>query len=74
MGILCSGLAYVLFFRLIQHAGPTRALAVTFIVPLFALLYGNLFLGEQITPWMLACGAVVLLGTALSTGLLQRLE
>ncbi|WP_287914844.1 DMT family transporter [Tibeticola sp.] len=74
VGILCSGLAYVLFFRLIQHAGPTRALAVTFIVPLFALLYGNLFLGEQITPWMLACGAVVLLGTALSTGLLQRLE
>jgi len=44
---------------------------VTFAVPVFALLYGAVFLGERVTPWMLACGAVIVCGTALSTGLLK---
>jgi drug/metabolite transporter (DMT)-like permease len=71
LGLLCTGIAYVLYFRLIEQAGPARALAVTFLVPVFAIVYGLLFLGEQVTPWMLACGAVVVCGTALSTGLLK---
>lgn len=71
LGVLCTGVAYILYFRLIEQAGPARALAVTFAIPVFAILYGALFLGEQVTPWMLMCGAVVLLGTALSTGLLK---
>ncbi len=71
VGVLCTGIAYILYFRLIESAGPARALAVTFLVPVFALVYGALALGEQITPWMLGCGAVIVLGTALSTGLLR---
>jgi drug/metabolite transporter (DMT)-like permease len=71
LGVLCTGVAYILYFRLIEQAGPARALAVTFAIPVFAILYGALFLGERVTPWMLACGAVVVLGTALSTGLLK---
>lgn len=71
LGVLCTGVAYILYFRLIEQAGPSRALAVTFAVPVFAILYGALFLGEQVTPWMLACGAVIVCGTALSTGLLK---
>jgi drug/metabolite transporter (DMT)-like permease len=71
LGLLCTGVAYVLYFRLIEQTGPARALAVTFLVPVFALLYGVLFLGETITPWMLACGMVIVCGTALSTGLLK---
>jgi drug/metabolite transporter (DMT)-like permease len=71
VGVLCTGVAYVLYFRLIETAGPTRALAVTFIVPVFAVFYGALFLGEQVTGWMLTCGAVIVCGTALSTGLLR---
>ncbi|MFI4928528.1 MAG: DMT family transporter, partial [Burkholderiales bacterium] len=71
LGVLCTGVAYILYFRLIEQAGPARALAVTFAIPVFAILYGALFLGERVTPWMLMCGAVVLLGTALSTGLLK---
>jgi drug/metabolite transporter (DMT)-like permease len=70
-GVLCTGLAYILYFRLIEQAGPARALAVTFLVPPFAVLYGALFLGEAVTPWMLLCGAIVVFGTALSTGLLR---
>ncbi len=71
VGVLCTGLAYVLYFRLIEQAGPALALAVTFVVPVFAVFYGVLFLGEAVTGWMLLCGAVIVCGTALSTGLLR---
>lgn len=71
VGVVCTGIAYVLYFRLIERVGPARALAVTFVVPVFAILYGVLFLGEEVTPWMLGCGVVIVLGTALSTGLLR---
>ena len=69
VGVLCTGVAYILFFRLIEQAGPARAVAVTFVVPVFAIIYGALFLGEQVTPWMLVCGVVIVCGTALATGL-----
>jgi drug/metabolite transporter (DMT)-like permease len=71
LGVLCTGVAYILYFRLIEQAGPARALTVTFAIPVFAILYGALFLDEQVTAWMLVWGSVVLLGTALSTGLLK---
>jgi drug/metabolite transporter (DMT)-like permease len=71
VGVVCTGIAYILFFRLIEHAGPPRALSVTFLVPVFAVLYGVTFLGETVTPWMLGCAAVIVCGTALSTGLLR---
>ncbi len=70
-GVLCSGLAYIVFFRLIENAGPPRALSVTFLVPVFALFYGALFLGEVVSMWMLVCAVVIVCGTALSTGLLK---
>jgi drug/metabolite transporter (DMT)-like permease len=71
VGILCTGLAYILYFRLIERVGPAKAMTVTFLVPVFALLYGSLFLQETLTLHMLLCGAVVVLGTSLSTGLLR---
>ena len=71
LGVLCTGIAYILYFRLIEQAGPSRALAVTFALPVFAIFYGALFLGEPVTTWMLMWGTVVVLGTALSTGLLK---
>jgi len=71
LGVLCTGTAYVLYFRLIEKAGPARAVTVTFLVPVFAVLYGTVFLGESVTPWMLLSAGVIVCGTALSTGLLQ---
>ena len=70
-GVLCTALAYILYFRIIANAGPSKALAVTFLIPVFAVLIGALFLGEAITLWMLLCGAVIIAGTALATGLLK---
>jgi drug/metabolite transporter (DMT)-like permease len=71
VGVLCTGVAYVLFFRLIDKVGAAGALTVTFLIPVFAVLYGVVFLGESVTAWMLICGTVILLGTALSMGLLK---
>jgi drug/metabolite transporter (DMT)-like permease len=71
LGVLCTGIAYVLYFRLIESLGPARALTVTFTVPIFAIAYGALLLGEAITPRMLLCGLVVLVGTTLATGLVR---
>ena len=71
LGLLCTAWAYVLFYRLIAEAGPAKALTVTFMVPLFALLYGALLLGEKVTPAMAGYGLVILLGVALSTEFIQ---
>lgn len=69
LGVLCTAVAYILYFRLIARAGPARALSVTFAIPVFAMLYGALLLGEVVTPWMLVCGVVIVVGTSLSSGL-----
>lgn len=71
LGVLCTGIAYVIYFRMIERAGPTRALSVTFGIPVFALLYGAVVLDELITAWMLLCGVVIVLGIGFSTGLVQ---
>lgn len=71
LGVACTGIAYILYFRLIEQAGPSRALAVTFVIPVFAVFYGVVFLGETVTGWMLFCAAVIVCGTALATGLLK---
>ncbi|WP_153074923.1 DMT family transporter [Paraburkholderia bonniea] len=73
LGIACTGIAYILFFHLIAVAGPTRAITVTFVIPIFGILWGTLFLGEQVSIGMLEGCAVILLGTALATGAIKRI-
>ena len=63
--LLCSALAYLIYYRLIASVGPTKALTVTFLIPVFAMFWGFLFLGEAITGSMLAGCAVILVGTFL---------
>ncbi len=71
LGVLCSGVAYILYFRLIEKAGPARALTVTYLVPVFAVAYGVALLGESVKLWMLLCGTIVLAGTSLASGLIR---
>ena len=66
---LCTALAYILYFRLMSRVGPTNAVSVTFLIPLFAMLWGALFLGESITAQMVLGGGIVLVGIALALGL-----
>ena len=72
VGVFCTAIAYVLFFRLIERLGAATSLTVTFLIPVFANIYGVAFLDETITVWMLVCAPVILLGTALSLGLLGQ--
>ena len=71
LGVACTGIAYILYFRLIEEAGPQRTLTVAFLIPVFAVFYGAVFLREIITPWMLFCAVVIVCGTALATGLVS---
>ena len=65
LGLLCGAVAYLLYFRLIADIGATRALTVTYLIPVFGVLWGALFLGETLTLTMLAGGVLVILGTVL---------
>lgn len=69
LGVLSTGLAFILYFRLIAHAGATRAMSVTFLIPVFGMLWGMLALDEAVTLSMLAGTAIILVGTALAAGL-----
>lgn len=61
LALLCSALAYLLYFRIVVEIGPSKALTVTFLIPLFAMLWGWLFLQEAVTSSMLfGCVLVVL--------------
>jgi drug/metabolite transporter (DMT)-like permease len=71
LAFACTGVAYVLYFRLIAHVGPANAIAVTFLIPVFAIVWGWLFLGEGMTLAMLVGCAVILVGTGLTTGVLK---
>jgi drug/metabolite transporter (DMT)-like permease len=73
LGVLCSGIAYILYFRLIEEVGTTSALTVTFLNPVFGILWGALFLGEVVGWYTVAGSAIVLVGTALVTGFVPRL-
>ncbi|PTR03925.1 threonine/homoserine efflux transporter RhtA [Paraburkholderia sp. GV068] len=73
LGVACTGVAYMLFFHLIAVAGPARAITVTFVIPIFGILWGALFLGEGVSAGMLEGCGVILVGTALATGVIKRL-
>jgi drug/metabolite transporter (DMT)-like permease len=66
LALASTALAYLIYFRLIADVGPSRALTVTFLIPLFGVLWGSLFLGERLTPSMLGGGALIVAGTAMS--------
>jgi len=60
LALLCSSIAYVLYYRLIADIGPTRALTMAFLMPAFGMLWGALFLDEPITlPMIAGCALVI---------------
>jgi drug/metabolite transporter (DMT)-like permease len=74
LGVACTGIAYILYFRLVNRAGPAKALTVTFLIPVFALIYGVAFLNETVTLSMVLLGVMVVFGTALSSGILPKVK
>ena len=71
LAVLCTRLAFVLFFRLMARVGPQRAVTVTLLIPVFGMLWGALFIDEQVTVLMLVGSGIILLGTGLATGVVR---
>ncbi len=67
IGILCSGIAYLLYFKLIKDVGAASALTVTFLIPVFGTLWGILFLGEHLTLNAAIGMLIIIIGTAMVT-------
>jgi len=71
LAAVCTSLAYVLFYRLLARIGSTRSMAVLYLIPVFGVLWGAVFLGEKLTLAMAGGSLVILLGVALTTGMLR---
>ncbi len=72
LGVICTGVAFVMYYRLVARVGAARALTVTYLIPVSGLVWGYALLGETITSRMaVACG-VIFVGIALATGALSR--
>jgi drug/metabolite transporter (DMT)-like permease len=66
LGVLCTGVAFVLYYRLIARIGASRTSTVTYLIPLFGVFWAWLILGEALTLTMALAGALILAGVALS--------
>lgn len=66
LGVVCTGFAFLMFYRLIARIGPARASTVTYLVPMFGALFAWMFLGEPVTLAMLIAGALILGSVAVS--------
>jgi drug/metabolite transporter (DMT)-like permease len=66
LGVLCTGIAFVFYYRLIARIGAPRTATVTYLIPLFGVIWAWLLLGERVTLSMLLAGALILAGVGLS--------
>lgn len=72
LGLVCTGIGYILFFRLLAALGPTKTVSVTYLIPAFGLLWGALFLGEEITLRIMLGSCLILFGVGLTTGVILK--
>ncbi|MEZ0226669.1 MAG: DMT family transporter [Alphaproteobacteria bacterium] len=72
LSLLCSGAAYLLYLRLLADAGPSKALSVTFLMPVFGMFWGALLLDETVTPGMIGGCALIVAGTACVLGFVRK--
>ncbi|WP_394176029.1 DMT family transporter [Thalassotalea litorea] len=66
LGVVCTALAYILYFRLLEQLGPAKAISVTYLIPVFGIIWGMLLLDEQLSFWMIIGAGLILLGVGLT--------
>jgi drug/metabolite transporter (DMT)-like permease len=65
LALVSTAMAYVIFFRLLAEVGPVRAFTVTYVIPVFGVIWGVLVLGERPAPGMIAGLAAIVLSLLL---------
>lgn len=71
LGVVCTALAYIFYFNLLANLGPAKAITVTYLIPVFGIFWGMVFLHEQTNASMLIGAALILAGVSLTTGLIN---
>lgn len=72
LAIAGTGIAYILYFKLISDIGPAKAITVAYLVPLFGIIWGIVFLQEHLSAQTIVGGVLILLGVALTTGVVKK--
>jgi drug/metabolite transporter (DMT)-like permease len=72
LGVACTGLAYILYFRLIANVGASKAITVAYLIPVFGVFWGVTFLDESVSLLLIAGAGLILLGVAMTTGMFKR--
>lgn len=72
LGVAGTAIAYILYFRLIANIGAPKAITVAYLVPVFGVLWGMVFLDEVLTLGMLAGASLILFGVGLTTGIIKK--
>lgn len=73
LGIICTAFALILYFRLLEQTGPAKAVSVTYLIPVFGIVWGIIFLGERFSITMLFGAILILTGVSMTTGLFAKL-
>jgi len=72
LGVASTGIAFILYFRLIAHVGVNKTMTVTYLIPFFGVIWGFLLLNEPLTFLMFIGGSLILMGVGFSTGVFNR--
>jgi len=71
LGVLCTAIAFIIYFKLVKDIGPAKTSTVTFLIPIFAFFWGFILLGEKVTFRMWMATLIILLGMSLVTGIIK---
>lgn len=71
LGTVCTAMAYMLYFRLIANVGAAKAMTVAYLIPVFGVIWGIVFLGESVSLLMAVGAGLILLGVTLTTGVIK---
>jgi len=74
LGILCTAIAFIIYFKLVKNIGPATTASVTFLIPIFAFLWGYILLDELVTTRMWIATGIILLGMGFVTRLIKPPE
>jgi drug/metabolite transporter (DMT)-like permease len=74
LAVVCTGVAYIMYFDLIAKIGASQAMTVGYLVPMFGILWGMVVLGEVLSTYAMVGGSLIILGVMITTGILKRLR